>query len=145
MMIFPFPAGNSRRRRRLKNPGAPAPGFLGVWGRQPPTSRAPGIYRRIACRCLSYTLSHLVQFQLQSRQQVHWDAYRVHWRFSIRFQNLPVCPRSQSSSDECGQFPQIRSKHLGKRLSCCEDCVLFSQLHYCRIAPPHPAFSTDSV
>ena len=37
-MIFPFPAGNSRRRRRLKNPGAPAPGFTGVWGRQPPTS-----------------------------------------------------------------------------------------------------------
>ena len=49
MMIFPLPAGNSRRRRRLKNPGAPAPGFLRVWGRHPPTSRAPGIYRRIAC------------------------------------------------------------------------------------------------
>ena len=26
-MIFPFPAGNSRRRRRLKKPGALAPGF----------------------------------------------------------------------------------------------------------------------
>ena len=33
MMVFPLPAGNSRRRRRLKKPGAGAPGFTGVWGR----------------------------------------------------------------------------------------------------------------
>jgi len=31
-MDFSLPAGNSRRRRRLKKPGAPAPGFTGVWG-----------------------------------------------------------------------------------------------------------------
>ncbi len=37
-MNFSPPAGNSRRRRRLKNPGAAAPGFTGAWGRQPPTS-----------------------------------------------------------------------------------------------------------
>ena len=37
-MIFPFPAGNSRRRRRLKRTGANAPVLTGVWGRQPPTS-----------------------------------------------------------------------------------------------------------
>ena len=40
-MIFPFPAGNSRRRRRLKNPGAVAPGFTGVWGRTATNKRAP--------------------------------------------------------------------------------------------------------
>ena len=49
MMIFPFPAGNSRRRRRLKKPGALAPGFTGVWGRSATNKHAPGIYRRIAC------------------------------------------------------------------------------------------------
>ena len=49
-MIFPFPAGNSRRRRRLKKPGALAPGFTGVWGRSATNKHAPGIYRRIACR-----------------------------------------------------------------------------------------------
>ena len=46
---FSLPAGNSRRRRRLKKPGAPAPGFTGVWGRLAPNKHAPGIYRRIAC------------------------------------------------------------------------------------------------
>ena len=51
-MIFPFPAGNSRRRRRLKKPGALAPGFTGVWGRSATNKHAPGIYRRIACRYL---------------------------------------------------------------------------------------------
>ena len=40
---------NSRRRRRLKKPGAPAPGFTGVWGRLATNKRAPGIYRCIAC------------------------------------------------------------------------------------------------
>ncbi len=35
---FSLPAGNSRRRRRLKKPGSGAPGFTGAWGRQPPTS-----------------------------------------------------------------------------------------------------------
>ena len=49
MMIFPLPAGNSRRRRRLKKPGALAPGFTGVWGRSATNKHAPGIYRRIAC------------------------------------------------------------------------------------------------
>lgn len=49
-MDFSLPAGNSRRRRRLKKPGAPAPGFAGVWGRLATNKRAPGIYRRIACR-----------------------------------------------------------------------------------------------
>ena len=37
-MIFSLPAGNSRRRRRLKRIGATAPVLTGVWGRQPPTS-----------------------------------------------------------------------------------------------------------
>ena len=40
-MIFPLPAGNSRRRRRLKNPGASAPGFTGVWGRSATNKHAP--------------------------------------------------------------------------------------------------------
>ena len=38
MTIFPLPAGNSRRRRRLKRTGATAPVLTGAWGRQPPTS-----------------------------------------------------------------------------------------------------------
>lgn len=46
---FSLPAGNSRRRRRLKKPGALAPGFTGVWGRSATNKHAPGIYRRIAC------------------------------------------------------------------------------------------------
>ena len=39
-MDFPLPAGNSRRRRRLKKPGADAPGFAGVWGRSATNKRA---------------------------------------------------------------------------------------------------------
>jgi len=49
-MDFFLPAGNSRRRRRLKKPGAGAPGFTGVWGRPATNKQAPGIYRGIACR-----------------------------------------------------------------------------------------------
>ena len=41
MTIFPLPAGNSRRRRRLKKPGALAPGFTGVWGRSATNKHAP--------------------------------------------------------------------------------------------------------
>ncbi len=55
MMIFPFPAGNSRRRRRLKKPGALAPGFTGVWGRSATNKHAPGIYRGIACRYFAHS------------------------------------------------------------------------------------------
>ncbi|SFG94978.1 hypothetical protein SAMN05660211_04489 [Enterocloster clostridioformis] len=51
-MDFSLPAGYSRRRRRLKKPGASAPGFTGVWGRSATNKRAPGIYRVIACRYL---------------------------------------------------------------------------------------------
>ncbi len=58
-MIFSLPAGNSRRRRRLKKPGAPAPGFTGVWGRSATNKHAPGIYRRIACR---YYLQAILRF-----------------------------------------------------------------------------------
>lgn len=50
-MDFSLPAGNSRRRRRLKKPGAPAPGFRGL-GAAATNKRAPGIYRGIACRYL---------------------------------------------------------------------------------------------
>ena len=57
MMIFSLPAGNSRRRRRLKKPGALAPGFTGVWGRSATNKHAPGIYRRIACRYQQHILS----------------------------------------------------------------------------------------
>ena len=49
---FSLPVGNSRRRRRLKKPGALAPGFTGVWGRSATNKHAPGIYRRIACQFL---------------------------------------------------------------------------------------------
>ena len=42
-MIFPLPAGNSRRRRRLKKPGALAPGFTGVWGRSA-TNKHASVY-----------------------------------------------------------------------------------------------------
>ena len=36
-MISPLPAGNGRRRRRLKRTGAFTPVLTGAWGRQPPT------------------------------------------------------------------------------------------------------------
>ena len=49
-MIFSLPAGNSRRRRRLKRTGATAPVLTGAWGRSATNKHAPGIYRRIACR-----------------------------------------------------------------------------------------------
>ena len=104
-----------------------------------------GIYRGIACRYPFHSINHFAQFHLQSGQQVRLDAYQVHWRFSKAFQSWPVYPRSQSSSDVCGQSLQIHLKHPEIHLSYCEDCELFSQPHYCRIAPPHPAFSTDSV
>ena len=39
-MNFSLPAGNSRRRRRLKKTGADAPGFTGVWGRSATNKRA---------------------------------------------------------------------------------------------------------
>lgn len=90
-------------------------------------------------------INYSARSQLQSGQQVRWDAYPVHLQFSREFQNLPAYPRSRSLSDEYGQFPQNHSKHLGIRLFYCEDCVSSSQPHYCQIAPPHPAFSTDSV
>ena len=46
---FSRPTGNSKHRRRLKNPDAAAPGFTGSWGINHPQASA-GIYRRIACR-----------------------------------------------------------------------------------------------
>ncbi len=42
-MIFSHPAGNSRRRRRLKKPGATAPGFTGVWKRSA-TNKHASVY-----------------------------------------------------------------------------------------------------
>ncbi len=129
----------------LQKPGATAPGFTRVWGRPATNKRAPGIYRRIACRYLFHGISRSAQFHLRSRQQVHLGAYPAHLRSSIRFQSLPACRHSQSSSGESGQSLQIRLRHPGTRLFCCGDCVLSSQLHYCRIAPPHPAFPTPSV
>lgn len=39
-IYFPCSAGHSRHQRRIKNPGALAPGFTGAWGQQPPTSCA---------------------------------------------------------------------------------------------------------
>ena len=146
-MILPLPAGYSRRRRRLKRTGANAPVLTGAWGRLATNKRA-SVYTEALLAATTLQppgINYSAQFQLQSWQQVRWDAYQAHLRFSKGFQNSLACPHSQSLSNACGQFPQIRSKHLGKRLSCCEDCELFSQLHYCRIAPPHPAFSTDSV
>ena len=126
--------GPTQLRRSLRG--------LGGGGHQ---QASAGIYRRIACRYLFHGINHFAQFHLQSGQQVRLGAYQVHLQFSTKFQNLPACHHSQSSSDECGQFPQNRSRHLEICLFCCEDCVLSFQPHYCRIAPPHPAFSTDSV
>ncbi len=40
-MKFSLPAGNSRRRRRLKKPGASAPGFIGGWGGTRPALTEP--------------------------------------------------------------------------------------------------------
>ena len=104
-----------------------------------------GIYRGIACRYPFHNINRFAQFHFQSKQPARLGAYPVHWQFSKESQNLPACHRSQSSSDECGQFPQSHSKHLGIRPFYCEDCVSSSQPHYCRIAPHHPASSTDSV
>ena len=41
MMIFSLPAGNSRRRRRLKRTGAFAPVLTGAWGRSATNKHAP--------------------------------------------------------------------------------------------------------
>ena len=129
----------------LKNRAHLRPVLQGVGGGRATNKHAPGIYPRLACRYLIQRISYFAQFHFQSGQQVHWDEYQVHLRSSIEFQNWPACPRSQSSSNVCGQFPQSRSKHLGIRLSYCEDCISFSQPNYSRIALPHPAFSTNSV
>ena len=40
-MIFSLPAGNSRRRRRLKRTGAFAPVLTGAWGRSATNKHAP--------------------------------------------------------------------------------------------------------
>ena len=40
-MIFPFPAGNSRRRRRLKRTGAVAPVLTGGLGAEATNKHAP--------------------------------------------------------------------------------------------------------
>jgi len=61
-MDFSLPAGNSSRRRRLKKPGAPAPGFTGVWGRSVTNKRATGIYRGIACHYLNHTTRKILDF-----------------------------------------------------------------------------------
>ena len=143
-MISSLPAGNSRRRRRLKGPAQMRRSLRGLGGVSHQQASL-GIYRGITCRYLFHGINRFAQFHLQSGQQVRLGAYQVHLQFSTKFQNLPACHHSQSSSDECGQFPQNRSRHLEICLFCCEDCVLSFQPHYCRIAPPHPAFSTDSV
>ena len=51
-MDFSLPAGNSRRRRRLKKPGAGAPGFTRGLGAVSHQQASLGIYRGIACRYL---------------------------------------------------------------------------------------------
>lgn len=81
-------------------------------------------------------------FQPRSRRQARWDVSPVHSQFSTAFQNLLSYSRSRSSSGEFVQFRQIRLKHPVTYPSCFEDGVLSSQLHYCRIALPHPTFST---
>ena len=50
MIIFSFPAGNSRRRRRLKRSGALRRSLQGLGGGSHQQAR-PGIYRGIACCC----------------------------------------------------------------------------------------------
>ena len=79
-MIFSLPAGNSRRRRRLKNPGAVAPGFTGVWGRSATNKHAPGIYRRIACH-YHYATTTTINFTL-TLQYLSFDFYTAAVFFS---------------------------------------------------------------
>ena len=55
-MDFSLPAGNSRRQRRLKKPGAGAPGFTRGLGAVSHQQASPGIYRGIACRYLIFVL-----------------------------------------------------------------------------------------
>ena len=52
MTFFPFPAGNSRRRRRLKRTGATALVLTGAWRRQPLTSEPRYIPGH--CLCARY-------------------------------------------------------------------------------------------
>ena len=49
MMIFSLPAGDSRRRRRLKRTGANAPVLTGGLGAVSHQQAGLGIYRGIAC------------------------------------------------------------------------------------------------
>jgi len=54
-MIFPFPAGNSRRRRRLKNRKVWLPISQGFGGGQPPTSTRRGYTGALlAATCYRY-------------------------------------------------------------------------------------------
>ena len=144
MMIFLSLRVTADAEGGLKGPTQLRRSLRGLGGGGHQQARA-GIYRRIACRYLLQHINRFSQFQPQSERQVHWVAYPEHWQFSIKSQNWPACPHSLSSSDECGQFLRNRSRHLGICLFYCEGGVSSSQPHYCRIAPPHPAFSTDSV
>lgn len=58
-MIFPLPAGSSRRRRRLKRTGVNTPVLTGAWGRGPPTSK-----RRVYTGALlaTTTAPHIINY-----------------------------------------------------------------------------------
>ena len=141
-----LPVYTSRHQWRLVHRTQPRRS-PGAWGLRPPTSCTgyiPGHCLPLLPHqphSINYSALSLPQFE----RQAHLGAYPAHWQFSKESQNLPACHHSQSLSNECGQFPQSRSRHLEICPSYCEGCELFFQPHYCRIAPPHPAFSTDSV
>ena len=73
-MIFSPPAGNSRRRRRLKKPGAPAPGFTGVWGRTATNKRA-SVYTEALLAATTISVNYYGAMNLFLR--LHYDWYEI--------------------------------------------------------------------
>lgn len=63
-MDFSLPAGNSRRRRRLKKPGAPTPGFTGVWGRSA-TNKHASVYTEALLATTFPSICHYFSKYLQ--------------------------------------------------------------------------------
>ena len=93
---FSLPAGNSRRRRRLKNPGAPAPGFTGVWGRSATNKRA-SVYTEALLAATKYPLPDIEREESPTM-------YR-------RFQ-CPLSTRSQRGPSKIFLFARLTTVYL---------------------------------
>ena len=74
-----------RRRRRLKNPDAPAPGFTGVWGRQPPTSTRRVYTGALLAATYSTALTISLNFIFNQGNKFAWAHIKCIGDFPKRF------------------------------------------------------------